>query len=86
MLLDGRRKNETLWNHYLDNMAHIHEFKRSIPVKTPLGEGWIVLLFDYGEFSNSQYMVILDNGDIRYFSTTQLKVVDNATIGLNNGE
>jgi len=67
-------------------MTHIHEFKRFIPVKTPLGEGWIVLLFDYGEFSNSQYMVILDNGDIRYFSTTQLKVVDNATIGLTNGE
>ena len=84
--MGGRQKIEIHWNLYLLNMANIHEFKRSIPVKTPLGEGWIVLLFNNGEYANSQYMVILDNGDIRYFSTTQLKVVDNATIGLTNGE
>jgi hypothetical protein len=64
----------------------IHEFKRLIPVNTPLGEGWIILLFSSGELANSQYMVILDNGQIRYFGTTQLTVVDNATIGLTNGE
>lgn len=67
-------------------MQQIHEFQRLIPVNTPLGEGWIILLFNSGEFSNSQYMVILDNGQIRYFNTTQLTVLNNPTIGLENSD
>ena len=48
----------------------IHEFKISIPVHTPHGEGQAILIIDYGIDANSVWMVRLSGGHINIIIQT----------------
>lgn len=62
----------------------IHEFNNLIEVITPLGNGYMSLLLDYGPYNNSLIMVILkDTGEVKFFETNQIKVIKNHTLNIS---
>jgi hypothetical protein len=59
---------------------------RPIPVTTPLGDGYIFYITPSGMLENDEITVILvKDGQIKHFSSDQVKVWTNATYGINNG-
>lgn len=54
-----------------------------LPVKTELGEGYVLYVTHAGAFANDIFTVALDDGRIRHFTTEQLTVVANGTLGIN---
>jgi hypothetical protein len=58
----------------------IHEFQQFIPVTTPLGDGYLLLLANGGNYTNGIYAVVLCSGLIRWFTDDQFTVVRNDTI------
>ena len=60
-----------------------------IPVKTPLGDGWALIVIDYGPNFNTVWTVSLkENGQIKHFESNDIKVEKNYTfnIGIKNGK
>lgn len=62
----------------------IHEFQELIPVKTPLGRGYAMLV-EPGEY-DSYWTVILDNGALVTFTQEQITISRSYTHrrGINN--
>jgi hypothetical protein len=59
------------------------EFKRPIPVVTPLGDGMALYVADSGTFANDVWTVALADGRVRHFRTDQITIENNATWGVN---
>ena len=65
----------------------IHEFRNPMPVETPLGYGMVVYVRDGGSFANDVFAVVLDqDGELRHFSSEQLRFLRNDTFGIRSGE
>lgn len=62
------------------------EFRRPIPVVTPLGDGMALYAADSGTFANDVWTVALADGRVRHFRTDQLTVEKNATWNINTYE
>ena len=53
---------------------------RPIPVITPLGDGYILYITPSGFLENDEITVVLEKGgEIRHFTSDQIKVWKNAT-------
>lgn len=62
------------------------ECRKPIPVKTPLGEGYVWYVTSNGILENDEYTVILkQDGTIRHFKTDQIHVIMNSTYCINDG-
>lgn len=62
----------------------IHCFDQPIPVTTDLGSGYILYVKWNGIYSNDEFCVVLsETGELRHFTTTQLRVEKNFTYGIN---
>lgn len=59
----------------------IHEFKISLPVHTPHGEGQAILIIDYGLDTNSVWIVRLSGGHIKHYYSDDIRVYDNPMNG-----
>jgi hypothetical protein len=62
------------------------EFRRPVPVNTPLGDGMAIYAADSGTFGNDVWTVALADGQVRHFRTDQLTVEKNATWNINTYE
>lgn len=62
---------------------HVHELQQVLWVTTPLGDGIAVLHIDYGVQHNGTLLVALEDGQLKYFDTNQVRVCRNDTIGIN---
>lgn len=57
---------------------------KPIPVTTPLGDGYIMYITPSGFLENDEITVILeDGGEIKHFSSDQVRVWKNATYKIN---
>jgi hypothetical protein len=55
-----------------------------IPVTTPLGDGYILYITPNGFLENDEITVVLSNGgEIRHFSSDQVRVWKNSTYGIH---
>jgi hypothetical protein len=54
----------------------------SIPVVTPLGEGTTVYVTDGGMHMNDMWCVVLDDGRILHFLSSDLRHVGNGSLGV----
>lgn len=61
-------------------MTHVHEFQQVIWLATPLGEGVALLHIDYGVQHNGTLLVALEDGELKYFDTNQVKLLRNDTL------
>lgn len=65
----------------------IHEFKNPIPVKTPIGYGYLLYVRDGGTYCNDVFAVVLEkDGVIRHMRTDQFAVLRNDTFDIENEE
>ena len=55
----------------------IHEFKPSIPVHTPHGEGVAIILIDYGLNVNTVWLVRLKGGMVKHYYSDDILIYDN---------
>lgn len=61
----------------------IYEFQNSIPVITPMGDGYILYVKENGMWENDIFTVVLeDGGAIKHFTSDQIKVWHNATFNI----
>jgi hypothetical protein len=51
-------------------------------VKTPLGDGVLLYVRSLAH-DNDEWTVMLDNGDIKHFNTSQIKAYKNHTLEIN---
>lgn len=58
------------------------EFRQPIPLRTPLGEGFAIYVTEAGGLANDTWLVVLDSGQLRHFTTEQLQHVPNGTLGI----
>lgn len=59
----------------------IHEFKTSLPIHTPHGEGEAILMIDYGLNTNSVWVVRLNGGYVKHYFSHDLRIYDNPMNG-----
>ena len=59
------------------------ELKHPLPVKTPLGEGYAIIVASGGEMENDIWTVVLDDARILHFRSNDLLYVGNATLGID---
>jgi hypothetical protein len=63
----------------------IHEFRRPVPVKTPLGLGSVWYVESGGVYFNDIFAVILEaTGEIKHMRTDQILVLENPTMDIAN--
>ena len=61
----------------------IHEFRKPIPVVTPMGDGYAVYVESSGMFENDVWTVCMsEDGSIKHFETSQVRMWQNATFGI----
>jgi hypothetical protein len=61
----------------------IYEFQNSIPVVTPMGDGYILYVKENGMWENDIFTVVLEEGGlIKHFTSDQIKVWHNATFNI----
>ncbi len=59
------------------------EFKKPIPVITPLGNGYAIYVSNSGSFENDIWTIALeDGGNILHFRSDQIKMHKNATFDI----
>lgn len=56
------------------------ELRDPWPVKTPHGEGRVLVIVDYGLNNNGILLVGLDSGALKYYSTHQVRLIPNQTL------
>jgi hypothetical protein len=57
---------------------------RPIPVVTPLGDGYILYITPNGFLENDEITVVLSNGgEIKHFTSDQVRVWKNSTYGIH---
>lgn len=65
----------------------IHEFNKPIPVKTPLGYGYLLYVQPSGLYCNDIFAVVLEkDGMIRHMLTHQFAIIKNDTFDIQNDE
>ena len=58
----------------------IHEFSNPIPCTTPLGDAYVWYVKTNGYLENDELTcIMLDGGDIKHFTTNQVKIWHNQT-------
>jgi hypothetical protein len=62
------------------------EFRKPVPVNTPLGDGMAMYVTDSGVFANDVWTVALADGRVRHFRTDQLTLEKNATWNISTNE
>lgn len=63
----------------------IYEFRNPMPVNTELGGGMLVYVRDGGTFNNDTFgVVLIANGQLRHFDSTQFTFLENPTHGIKN--
>lgn len=61
----------------------IHEFTIPLPVITPLGDGYAIYVKSNGMFEDDEWTVALKkDGQVRHFISSQIKVWQNKTYGI----
>jgi len=63
-------------------MTVIHELSQILWVSTPLGDGIVITITDYGPQANSVFMVMLENGEFKFFDTNQCVACKNDTLSI----
>lgn len=64
-----------------------HEFKTPLPVVTPMGNGYVLYVRDGGMWENDIFTVVLeDGGNIKHFTSEQIKVWQNATFDIKSAK
>ena len=58
------------------------ELKNPLPVITPLGEGYAIIVASGGAMENDIWTVVLDDARILHFRSNDLLYVGNATLGM----
>jgi len=59
------------------------EFRKPIPVITPLGNGYAIYISNSGTFESDIWTVVLENGgNIFHFRTDQIKMYKNSTFDI----
>lgn len=62
----------------------IHELQNPIKIVTPLGDAIAIMVESGGTFSDDCWTcAMLEDGQIRHFLSSQLKVWHNGTFGIN---
>jgi hypothetical protein len=61
----------------------IHEFNLPVEVETDLGIGIVWYVKYNGVHMNDEYTVILKTGEVRHFTTTQIRITKNYTYNIN---
>jgi hypothetical protein len=57
-----------------------------IPIGTPRGEGYAMVLIDYSQEHDLLWVVFLDSGEAWTFANRDIRVIKNITLGrLDNG-
>ena len=64
-------------------MPTIHEVQQVLWVSTPLGDGVVLFLLDYGAHENCVFLVALESGALKHFTTEQVTICRNNTLGIN---
>jgi hypothetical protein len=65
----------------------IYEPTNPTPCITPLGDGYVWYVKTNGFLENDEVAVILCNGgEVKHFTTNQIKIGHNATYGVNKKE
>lgn len=65
-------------------MTAIHEIQQILWVTTPLGDGQVLFLIDYGPHENTVWVVALKKGGkIKHFNSNQITLCANHTFGFN---
>ena len=65
----------------------IHEFSRPMPVVTPVGDGYAIYVESSGMFENDVWTVCLsEDGSIKHFQSSQLKMYQNATFEIKKAK
>lgn len=63
----------------------IHECNRPIPCTTPLGDGYVWYISSNGLYENDEFTIVLcANGEVRHFTSDQVKIWYNATYGITH--
>jgi hypothetical protein len=61
----------------------ILEFKKMIPVVTPLGDGYALYVTSGGGYENDEWCVALcKGGQVRHFTSADIRIYFNATYGI----
>ena len=61
----------------------IYEFRNSVPVVTPMGDGYVLYVKENGMWENDVFTVVLEKrGDVKHFSSNQIKIWNNATFNI----
>jgi hypothetical protein len=61
------------------------EFPNPMPVITPMGSGYAIYVRDGGTWENDIFAVVLeDGGDIKHFTSSQIKMWHNATFDIKS--
>lgn len=61
----------------------IHEMQQVMWVSTDLGDGIVILVIDYGFGENCVFLVMLESGLYKHFTTEQVRACRNDTFGIN---
>lgn len=65
----------------------IHELRQPLEAETQLGKVWLLFLIDYGPLENSVFIGTLKStGEIKHFSSNQVKLLKNYTFSIRNNE
>jgi hypothetical protein len=59
----------------------IHEFKTSIAVHTPNGEGDAIMMIDYGIDVNSVWVVRMRGGKVLHYLSDDIRIYSNPMYG-----
>lgn len=61
----------------------IHEFTKSIPVTTPLGDGFAIYVTEGGYLNNDEWTVVMKKGgSVKHFTTADIRIFSNGTYGI----
>lgn len=52
----------------------------TIPVNTPKGEGYAIVIIDYSQEHNTLFMVMLDNGELWTFPQRDIRACKNISM------
>ena len=64
----------------------IHEFRKPMPVVTPMGDGYAIYVETSGMFENDVWTVCMsEDGTIKHFCSNQVRMYQNATFGITKG-
>ena len=63
------------------------EFRKIIPVRTPLGYGTLLYVESAGAFANDIFAVVLERtGEIKHMRSDQFVILRNPTLDIENPE